>query len=146
MSAAVCVRCGAERQDFSKICPECGHRPDGDGLLVAWLLSEENLGVGNLGEVQRRIRGGEKIRPSARMLDKARRALGSHYATDAGLPVPQLVALLATNLLLTPLVGWVLAAWWWGQRPRAAVQSLALTVPVAALFFVGVLYLRGTQL
>ena len=32
-SRAVCVRCGGERADFDQICPSCGHRPEGEGLL-----------------------------------------------------------------------------------------------------------------
>ena len=50
------------------------------------------------------------------------------------------LALLFTSLLLTPLVGWVLFAWWWDTRPRAAVQSLALSLPVTLLFTGGVLW------
>lgn len=140
MIRAVCVRCGAERGHYEQICPECGHRPEGDGLLVAWLLSAANLGDDALAQVRQRIKGGEVIRPSAKMLDKARRALGQHLSTDRGLSTGERLGLLATNLVLTPLVGWVLTIWWWGSRPRAALQALALTLPVSVLFTAIVIY------
>lgn len=140
MSRAVCVRCGTERSDYRQICPECGHRSEGEGLLVAWLLSDQNLDSDGLAQVQSRIRGGEAIRPSQKMLRKARRALGQHIETDEGLSMRDRLLLLGTNLVFTPLVGWVLMAWWWGTRPRAALQALALTLPVSVLFFAIVVY------
>lgn len=140
MIRGICVRCGAERSHYEQICPECGHRPEGDGLLVAWLLSGENLDQDALTSVQNRIRSGEAIRPSANMLEKARRALGQHLATDRGMPTRDRLLLLATNLVLTPLVGWVLLVWWRNTRPRAALQALALTLPVSVLFVAMVLY------
>ncbi|HHO50418.1 MAG TPA: hypothetical protein ENK18_05975 [Deltaproteobacteria bacterium] len=142
---AVCVRCGGLRSSFEAICPSCGHRPDGEGLLIAWLLSEHNLDETGIERVQLRIRDGEAIRPSARMLDKARRALGTHFSTDAGLSGVEHAGLLAVNLLLTPLVGWVLFAWWRTARPRAALQALRLTLPVTVLFTVLVLYLMSPR-
>lgn len=140
---AVCVRCGGDRVRYDAICPACGHRPDGEGLLVAWLLSTEHVSVDALGLVQQRIRNGERIRPSGRMLDKARRALGAHFETDRGLSAGQSLLLLSAVLLLTPLVGWVLGAWWWNDRPRAAVQAFAFAVPSTVLFTVGVWWLRS---
>ncbi len=139
---AVCVKCGGERSGFDQICPACGYRPDSEGLLVAWLLSAESLSDDELKQVQLRIRKGESIRPSARMLDKARRALGNHFSTDLGLTVVQRLGLLATSLLLTPMVGWVIALWYWNERPRAALQALALSLPATVLFTGIVLYLR----
>jgi len=141
MSRAVCVRCGGERAGFDQICPSCGQRPEGEGLLVAWLLSSENLDNEELSRVQERVRTGESIRPSARMIDRARRQLGSHFATDAGMDVRQRVLLLTTSLLLTPLVGWVLFFWWRQDRPRASLQALALSLPATVLFTVLVPYL-----
>ncbi len=140
---AVCVRCGGVRASFEAICPACGHRPDGEGLLIAWLLSENNLDEAAFAKVQIRIQEGEAIRPSGKMLDKARRALGSHFATDTGLTSRERLGLLAVDLLLTPLIGWVLFAWWRNERPRAALQALRITLPVTVLFTVLVIYLRS---
>jgi hypothetical protein len=140
VSRAVCVKCGADRTAYEQTCPSCGHRPEGEGLLVAWLLSDLNLSEAELDATRDRIRGGGTIRPSARMLDKARRALGSSFATDLGMSTGQRVGLLATSLFLTPLVGIVLFAWWWNVRPRAAVQALALSLPATVLFTAVVLW------
>lgn len=140
---AICVRCGGSRTDFAAICPSCGHRPDDDGRLVAWLLSSESLSTEELDDVQKRIIGGESIRPSERMLAKARAALGRDFATDQGLSTRQRLMLLSTSLLVTPLVGWMLFVWWYRERPRAAIQALALSLPASVLFVILVLYLRS---
>ena len=132
---AVCLRCGASREHYDRICPSCGHQPAGDGLLVAWLLSDANLSEAELDGVAERVRKGESVHPSRRMLRRARRALGADFSTDPGLSVGQRLALLATSLLITPLVGWVLAIWWREQKPRAALQALALSLPASVLFF-----------
>ena len=139
---AVCVRCGGGRRHDDQVCPSCGHVPTDEGRLVAWLLSSENLGTEELLATQARIRAGEIIRPSARMLEKARRSLGWHFATDVGLSTRERLGLLATSLFLTPLVGWVLFVWWWKVRPRAAIQALALSLPASVGFAILVLYLR----
>ena len=141
MSRAVCVKCGADRSSYEQTCPTCGQRPEGEGLLVAWLLSDQNLSEAELDATRERIRGGATIRPSGRMLDRARRALGSHFATDQGMTTGQRIALLGTSLFLTPLVGIVLFVWWWNVRPRAAVQALALSLPATVLFTAVVLWL-----
>lgn len=133
--SAVCIRCGAVRDGFDQICPRCGHRAEGEGLLVAWLLSSANLPSDELDAVAARIAAGEVVRPSARQIEKARRALGRHFASDPGLSTNERLLLLACGLTLTPLVGYVLAAWWRADRPRAAVQALALSVPASVLYF-----------
>lgn len=130
---AVCVRCGAEKPEFLAVCPSCGHRPEGDGVLVAWLLSTEHLDAARLEATAARIRRGEPIRPSAKMLRKARRALGRQIATDPGLGVRELLGLLAGNVLFSPLVGWTCAAWWYAERPRGALQAVLVSVPVSVL-------------
>lgn len=142
MSRAVCVRCGGERERWDAICPACGHRPDEEGGLVAWLLSTENLTEPELAEIRKRILAGEVIRPSGKMLDKARRALGQHFTTDLGLTSGERLGILAISLGLTPLVGWVCFAWWWNVRPRASMQALALSLPATVAFTLLVLYLR----
>lgn len=134
---AVCVRCGRFRSDFRQICPHCGYRPDGEGLLVAWLLSDQHLSEDALQSAAERVKAGESIRPSERMLAKAQQALG----TTSGLTNGQRIALLATGILLTPLVGWVLWFWWRRDRPRAAIQALGLSLPATAIFTVLVIWL-----
>jgi len=131
---ALCVKCGGERTRFDQICPSCGHRPEGEGLLIAWLLSDANLDDEQLTRTRARLRAGEAIRPSAKMLDKARRALGQHFTTDDGLTTQQRLGLLATSIFATPMVGWVLFGWWWNHRPRAALQALALSLPATVVF------------
>ncbi len=140
MVTAVCVRCGSLRQGFDQICPKCGFRPDGEGLLVAWLLSSANLPKDELDRVAARVAAGESIRPSARQVDKARKALGQHFSSDPGLTTRQRMALLGCSLLVTPLVGLMLAGWWRAERPRAAFQSLALSLPASILWFAAVLW------
>ena len=141
-SGAICVRCGASRGDFRDICPSCGHRPEGEGLLVAWLFSQEALSQPQLAKAAERVRKGEPISPSDRMLDRARTALGMRLASDPGLTTGQRLGLLATTLFATPLVGWVVWFWWRRTRPRAALQALALSAPASVVLFVLVIWLR----
>ncbi len=101
---------------------------------MAWLLSDAHLSAPQLDAAATRVRRGESIRPSDRMIERARRALGTHFSSDPGLDVRQRLALLATSLLLTPLVGWVLWFWWRGDHPRAAMQALGLSLPATAIF------------
>lgn len=140
---AVCVRCGGERTAFDATCPACGHRPLDDGLLVAWLLSSEHLAPTELDRVQERIRKGDPPRPTPRMLETARKALGAHFATDLGLSSRDRLLLLAVSLALTPLPAWVLAAWWWNDRPRAARQALGLALPVTVASTAALVYLSS---
>ncbi|MCB9680027.1 MAG: hypothetical protein H6733_01020 [Alphaproteobacteria bacterium] len=142
MSRAICVRCGADKGHYERICPACGHRPEGEGLLVAWLLSDAHLDAGGLDKAARRIARGDTIRPSEAMLERARRALGAHASADPGLSGGQRLALLATSLVLTPTVGLTLWAWWRTERPRVALQALWLSLPASVLYAVGVLWLR----
>ena len=141
-AVAICMRCGARRRGYDQICPACGHQAIGDGLLIAWLLSAEHLPEADLEHAANRIRSGESIRPSSRQLTQARVALGQHFSSDPGLSTAQRLGLLATSLLLTPLVGWTLWAWWRQTRPRAALQALALSLPASVMFFSLVIWLR----
>ncbi len=136
---AVCVRCGATRSTYDQVCPSCGLEPEGDGLLMAWLLSSEHLDAEQLDAARSRIEGGEHIRPTPAMLKKARKALKVHFSTDPGLPWKQRMLLMMTCFLLTPLVGWTLFAWWRRTRPRAAWQSAFIAAPMSALFFVAMI-------
>jgi|JI10StandDraft_1071094.scaffolds.fasta_scaffold111796_4 hypothetical protein len=133
---AVCVRCGSEKPGWDTICPGCGHRPEGEGLLVAWLLSDQHLGPTELQAAAARVRHGRPVRPSDRQLDLARRALGVHANDDPGLPLQHQVALLATSVLITGLVGVVMWGWWREERPRSARRALALSLPVTVVFSV----------
>lgn len=132
---AICLRCGGPKAAYDAICPACGHVPEGEGLLVAWLLSDAHLDAAGLDAAAARVRSGEGIRPSDKLLDRARRALGRHATQDPGLTGGQRAALFATSLALTPLVG-LTAAWWWREaRPRAAAQALAMSLPVSVALF-----------
>jgi hypothetical protein len=141
MSRAVCVRCGADRMVYDQVCPACGFLPEGDGLAVAWLLSDNHLGDHELDAAQARVRAGEPIEPNAKMLKVAKQALRTTFATDPGLTTVQRLGVLACSLLLTPLVGWTLWWTWRTRRPRAAWQAFALSAPATVAFTVLVLYL-----
>lgn len=134
---AVCVRCGAAKGAWDRICPACGQVPEGDGLLVAWLLGDAHLTEPELERAALRIRAGEAVRPSARMLDAARRALGIHAEHDTGLTQAQRLGLLALGFLVSPAPG--LAMWWsWrGRYPRSALQALGLSLPTSILVTLG---------
>jgi hypothetical protein len=126
---AVCLRCGHAKADAPAICPGCGHRPADDGLLVAWLLSADNLAPDDLLEAGRRIAEGERLRPSQAALRRAARALGRSARDDAGLSRAQRLGLLALSTLITPWVGLAFAWTWWDLRPRSARQALWVTLP-----------------
>lgn len=131
--SAVCVRCGGLRTSFRAICPICGHRAEGEGLQIAWLLSSEHLDAAQLENAAEKIRSGKPLKPSRKMLERARRALGTTLESDPGLPGIQVVGLLCANVLLTPLLGWTLWLWWRDEHPRAALQALLVSVPVSVL-------------
>lgn len=141
MSRAVCVRCGADRMAYNQVCPACGFLPEGDGLAVAWLLSDNHLSESELDAAQVRVRAGDPIEPNAKMLKVAKQALRTTFATDPGLSTAQRLGVLACSLLLTPLVGWTLWWTWRSRRPRAAWQAFALSAPATVAFAVLVLYL-----
>jgi hypothetical protein len=130
---AVCLRCGHPKADAPAICPGCGHRPAEDGLLVAWLLSADNLSSDDLQEAGRRIAEGERLRPSQAALRRAARALGRSPRDDAGLSVAQRFGLLMLAAIVTPWVGLAFAWTWWDLRPRSARQALGVTLPTGLL-------------
>jgi len=141
---AACVRCGTLREGLRATCPQCGLRPEGEGVLVAWLLSAGHLSDAQLTAAAARVAGGEVLRPSHAMLAVARRALGVDFTSDPGLTPGQRALVLGASVVLTPLVGGTLWAWWRRQRPRAALQALLLSAPVSliTLVVVAVLALR----
>lgn len=136
MSAAVCHRCGGAKAGALDACADCGFTPAGRDRLVAWLFSDAWLDEAERAEAARRVLAGEQPDPSRAQLAAARRAVEGdlrHPAQGAPLTTGQSAALLAANLLLTPLAG---LAVWMGKRaesPRAARQALWLTAPVIAL-------------
>jgi hypothetical protein len=137
---SACVRCGACHGDYQSTCVECGFRPYGEGLCIAWLLSTHYLEKAEVVEASSRIRMGETLNPSPKMLREARSALGRTFWSDPGLSTSQMFGVFLMTLFLTPLVGWVLWAWWRIYRPRAAWQALACAVPSSVFFFVLVLW------
>lgn len=133
MSRAVCLRCGSDKGAYDRPCPACGHRPEDEGLLVAWLLSSAHLPPERLDAAAARIQRGESVRPSEAMLERARKALGRHWERDPGLGPVRWAGLLAVSLVATPAVAWVSWWWWRGTRPRAARQALVAAAPVSLL-------------
>lgn len=131
---AVCVRCGMEKDHYAHVCPACGNRPDGDGMLVAWLASTEHVDAAVLPKIAAQIQAGHPFRPSSSKLREAQRALGRVISTDAGLTVAQRLGILLCSLVFTPLVGWTCFFWWRTERPRAAWQALGLSLPFTVLF------------
>lgn len=133
MTRAVCVRCGAIRPGWEGPCPSCGHRPEGEGVLVAWLLSDAHLSAEGMEAAAQRIQRGEPVRASDRMLETARVALGRHASKDPGLTRTQRLGLLSLSLLVTALPAMVLWWWWREDRPRSAVQALLIGLPAGVL-------------
>lgn len=139
MTAAICLKCGQSKSDFDVICPHCGHRPFGDGLLMAWLVSSHHLSPAQLEAAAQRIRSGKDLNPSEALLETARQALGRAASQDPGLPTAQRLALLLTSVIFTPWPGLVLWFWWRKERPKTAKQSLWLSLPAGLLWFAVVL-------
>lgn len=137
----ICVRCASFKDRALGSCPACGHRPEGEERLLAWLFSRNFLDADELEEAATRLSAGEEVRPTPQLIRLARAALYPASA-QAGLPPTRLgreqplsgeqqVLLGFANVLLTPLFGFVL---WWGfrqTRPVAARQTLRITAPVA---------------
>lgn len=136
----VCVKCGEIRSDWRGLCPTCGFRPSDEGVLVAWLLSDEHLDAGDLQAAADRVKSGQSVWPSERLIEKARQALGQTLSSDPGLDYPTRLGILLSSLFLTPLVGLTLWWWWRASRPKAALQALVLSAPISALLFAVVLW------
>ncbi|MCB9765290.1 MAG: hypothetical protein H6739_36285 [Alphaproteobacteria bacterium] len=142
----ICIRCASYKDRALGSCPACGHRPEGDERLVAWLFSRHFLDEEELEQAAARLASGEEVKPPPELLDRARRALypaeGSAadglqpvgagvLGRDTGLTGEQQVLLGLANVVLTPLLGFV---YWWSLRrvrPVASRQALQVTLPVA---------------
>lgn len=137
---AICARCGGVKGGAFAACPDCGFTPGAAERPLAWLLSAAWLDPEELAEAARRISEGQRPDPGRALLDTARAAIGaSARSLGPGLEWRQRAALLAANLLLTPLAGYAV---WFGlreSRPAAARDALALTLPVTLLL--GLLWL-----
>jgi hypothetical protein len=112
---------------------------EGEALLVAWLLSTHHLTAAEVEVAGARIRSGQAVRPGEAALEQARRALGRHTSTDAGLSLRPTLLLFAVSVVVSPLPG-LGAAWtWWDSRPRAARTALLVSAPALVFSWV----LRG---
>lgn len=135
MVPAVCHRCGGTKKAPLVPCKECGFTPTGPDRALAWLFSENHLDAAELREAAQRIRAGERPDPSRALQAEARAGMGAAPLNDRGArPLPPRTLLLVGlgNLLMTPLTGYAV---WFGlreDRPVAARQALAVTVPVSA--------------
>ena len=135
MVPAVCHRCGGSKKAPLVPCKSCGFTPTGSERPLAWLFSEHHLEPDELEEAADRIRAGERPDPSRALQAQARAGMGAAPLTETrGVPLPpgSLLLLGIGNLLLTPLAGYAV---WFGlreERPVAARQALAVTIPVSA--------------
>lgn len=131
--AAICARCGAEKDLALGRCPGCGHLPAGEERELAVVCSTRVLDAAALRAAQERIRRGEPVRPSAELRARAREALSGVPVRRTSLGPRELAAITAGNLLLTPLVGY--AVWWWHRHDEgpAARQALLVTIPASLL-------------
>lgn len=133
--AAVCHRCGGSKKGPLVPCKSCGFTPTGEDRPVAWLFSAHHLDAEELADAAKRVRSGEQPEPSRSLREQARHAMGAAPLTDAAktpFGAGWLLLLGIGNLMLTPLVGYAV---WFGlreERPRAARQALALTLPISA--------------
>lgn len=129
----VCHRCGSAKPGPFVPCKVCGVVPTRDARSVAWLLSAHHLTPDELDEVARRIRSGDVPDPPRALREEAQRAMGAVGAPledDRPLAPSELAVVGLADLFLTPLVG---LAMWFGlreRRPRAARQTLLVTLPV----------------
>ncbi|MCB9742903.1 MAG: hypothetical protein H6741_05330 [Alphaproteobacteria bacterium] len=149
----ICIRCASYKDRALGSCPACGHRPEGEERVLAWLFSRNFLDEDELEEAAARLARRERPRPPARLQELARRALypgqggeagargirpvgADAVPHDRGLSGEQQVLLGAASVLLTPLLGFV---YWWSlrqRRPVSARQALWVTLPVALVMSV----------
>lgn len=106
---AICHVCGGPKDLALARCPACGNVPKGLDRELAVLCSTAVLDPAALTEVQRRLRAGEPLRPSAALRERAAATLRGAPPARPPLSPRGLALLAAGNLLLTPLLGY--AAW-----------------------------------
>lgn len=139
---SVCIRCGGDKELPLARCAACGHVPARGEAAISVLASTRVLPVSELDEVQRRIRRGEALRPSAARLAIAAGLLreGTNPASRR-LSLAEEGGLAALCVLLTPLPA-VAAAWAWRDTPaaqqalRAGAVALVLNLVVIGVFLV----------
>jgi hypothetical protein len=134
-AAAICIRCGRGKDLPLARCAGCGLCPAGDDAVLSILASRRILDRKGLVAAAARIRAGERLAPSARMLDSARAILAGAATEvprvrEARLGRRALALLVLGNVALTPMLG--IAAWWRfrGRPGPAARQVLWATLPV----------------
>ncbi|MEC8422892.1 MAG: hypothetical protein VX000_03880 [Myxococcota bacterium] len=146
--AAVCHRCGGNKRGPLVPCKTCGFTPTGEERPVAWLFSGHHLDSDELADAAQRVRAGDRPDTSRELRAQARSAMGAAPLTDAArtpFGAGWLLLLGIANLMLTPLVGYAV---WFGlreERPRAARQALALTLPISAVLGVAWVVLVASQ-
>ncbi|MFZ5478256.1 MAG: hypothetical protein ACOZNI_15925 [Myxococcota bacterium] len=133
----MCTACGAEKDLPLARCGGCGHLPSGREREIALVASTRVLDGDALAEVQARVRRGERIDPSEALRAKARAALYGSPREEARFSPKQVAALVAANVLLTPLLGWAVWLRYRAKPGPAARQALLATAPVSALLAAG---------
>lgn len=128
---AVCHTCGAAKDLALGRCAACGRLPVGGEREDAILCSRAFLDEDSLRNVQARLRRGEPLLPSAALRQEAREHLAGIREAPLTLSRKQLAALVAADVLLTPLIGYAV---WFRLRTRggpAARQALTSTLAVS---------------
>lgn len=139
---AVCAACGAEKDVALGRCAACGVVPQGPDREVALLLSSRFLEDDELDRVRDRIRRGERPLPSPARRAQARALLVGERVPEARLDRRALLALVAGNVLVTPLLGWALWLRWRSRPGPGARQAWWATAPVSAALLIALLAWR----
>jgi len=135
---SVCVRCGEDKELPLARCAGCGHVPTRGEAALAVLASTRMLEPTELDEVQRRIRRGEPLRPSAARLAAASALVRDQPASGPRtLTAAEEAGLTALCVLVTPIPA-LAAAWAWRDTPaaRAALRVAAITLVVDAALMI----------
>ena len=136
---AVCHRCGTRKKGPLVPCKACHFVPLRQARAVAWLFSSHHLDEAELVEAERRIRAGDVPEPSKALRAMAQRAMGALDAPpleDRPLQPFEVILLVLTEIVLTPMVGLALWVGLRETRPRAARLVARITVPITAVLVV----------